>query len=102
MKTKEEYIKEIADKINNGKCYEIENPTIEDIKALKEYEYIITDSEYFPIVIRKRYKIDTVLNIPTIFWYDGYEIGDSVMGMIPVTLTAEEVLEELRGYKGEL
>lgn len=102
MKTKEEYMKEIADKMNNGKCYEIENPTIEDIESLKEYEYIITDGEYFPVMIRRRYRIDTVLNVPTVFWYDGYEIGDSVMGMIPETLTAEEALEELKGYKGKI
>lgn len=99
MHTQEDYIKEIADKINNGKCIELDNPTLKDIKSLKEFDYILTDGLYFPVIIRKRYKVDTVLNIPTVFWYDGYEIGDTVMGMIPETLTAEECLEELMGYK---
>lgn len=31
LTTQEEDIKEIANKINNGKRYEIENPTLEDI-----------------------------------------------------------------------
>lgn len=102
FKSQEDYIKEIAEKINNGKCFEIENPTKEDILKLKDFDYIITDGVYFPVAIRKRYKVDTVLNIPTVFWYDGYEIGDSVMGMIPETYTVKEILEELKGFKGEI
>lgn len=43
-----------------------------------------------------------ILNIPTVMWYDGYEIGDSVMGMIPETYSPEEVLEALKGYRNEL
>ncbi|MDB2162213.1 hypothetical protein PMX22_20750 [Clostridium butyricum] len=100
FKSQEDYIKEIAEKINNGKRYEIENPTLEDILKLNDYDYIITEGFYFPLMIRKRYKIDTVLNIPTVFWYDGYEIGDTIMGMIPHTFTAEEILGEIKGFKG--
>lgn len=100
-KSQEDYIKEIAEQINNGKCYEIENPTKEDILKLKDFDYIITEGAYFPVIIRKRYMLNTVLNIPTVFWYDGYEIGDNVMGMIPATYTPDEILEELRGFKGE-
>lgn len=99
-KTQEEYLKEIAEQIKNGKKYEIENPTLEDIENLKDFDYIISDGKFFPVMIRRRYKLDTVLNIPVVFWYDGYEIGDSVMGMIPETYTAEEVLDGLKGYKG--
>ena len=84
-KNQEDYIKEIAEKINNGKCYKIENPTKEDILNLKDFDYILTNGVYFPVMIRKRYKVDTILNIPTVFWFDGYEIGDNVMGMIPET-----------------
>lgn len=101
-KSQEDYLKEIAEKINNGKCYEIDNPTKEDILKLNEFDYIITEGKYFPVMIRKRYTIDTVLNIPSVFWYDGYTIGDNVMGMIPETLSIEDVLEELKGYKGEV
>lgn len=36
FKTQEEYIKEIAEQINNGKRYEIDNPTKKDIEKLKE------------------------------------------------------------------
>lgn len=100
MKSKEDYIKEIAKKINSAKCFEIENPTIEDIKKLKDFEYIITEGAYFPVIVRKRFTIDLILNIPTVMWYDGYEVGDSVMGMIPITYTAEEALEEIKGFKG--
>lgn len=102
MKTKEEYIKEIAEQINNGECYEIDSPTKKDILKLKDFDYIITEGLYFPVMIRKRYKLDTVLGVPTVFWYDGYEIGDSVMGMIPETFTIEEVLEEIKGFKGSV
>lgn len=100
-KNQEDYIKEIAKKINNGQCYEIENPTKEDILNLKDFDYILTNGVYFPVMIRKRYKVDTILNIPTVFWFDGYEIGDNVMDMIPETYTADEVLEELKGFKGK-
>ena len=99
-KSQEDYIKEIADKINNGKCYELENPTIEDINKLKDYEYILTNGKYSTIIVRKRYMLNTILGIPTIFFYEGYEVGDSIMGMIPQTYTAEEVLEEIKGFKG--
>lgn len=101
FKTQEDYLKEIAEQINNAKCYEIENPTKEDILKLKDFDYIITEGLYFPVMIRRRYMLETVFNIPTIFWYDGYEIGDNVMGMIPETLSADECLEELKGFKGE-
>lgn len=102
FKTQEDYLKEIAEQINNAKCYEIENPTKEDILKLKDFDYIITEGLYFPVMIRRRYMLETVFNIPTIFWYDGYEIGDNVMGMIPETLNVDEVLEELKGFKGEI
>lgn len=102
FKTQEDYLKEIAEQINNAKCYEIENPSKEDILKLKDFDYIITKGLYFPVMIRRRYMLETVFNIPTIFWYDGYEIGDNVMGMMPETLTVDEVLEELRGFKGEI
>ena len=101
-KSQEDYIKEIANKINNGKRYEIENPTKEDILKLNDFDYIITNGAYFEVIIRRRYTLDTVLNIPTIMWYDGYEIGDNVMGMIPQTYNADETLEELKGFRGEL
>lgn len=99
MKNFNDYMKEIAEEINNGKMYQIENPSKEDILKLKDFDYIITEGAYFPVIIRKRYMIDTVLGVPTLFWYDGYEIGDSVMGMIPETYSVEDVLEELKGFK---
>lgn len=101
-KSQEDYVKEIADRINSGKCYELENPTKKDILKLKDFDYILTNGEYFPIIIRKKYIIETVLNIPTVMWGKGYEIGDSIMGMIPTEYSADEVLEELKGFKGEL
>lgn len=102
FKTQEDYIKEIADKINSAKCIEIENPTKEDILNLKEFDCIITEAKYFPVIIRNKYTVDTILNIPTIFWDGGYEIGDSVMGMIPETFNVDEILEIIKGYKGEI
>lgn len=101
LKTQEDYLKEIADEINKGREIYLENPTIKDIKDLKGHDYIVTDGAYFPVIIRKRYILDTVLKIPVLFETDGYEIGDNIMGMIPETLSAEECLEELKGYKGE-
>lgn len=101
FKTKEDYLKEIADEINKGKEIYIENPTVEDIEKIEGHNYIITDGAYFPVIIRKRYILDTVLKVPVLFETDGYEIGDNVMGMIPETLTAEDCLEELQGFKGE-
>lgn len=99
IKSKEDYIKEIAEKINSGKCYEIENPKREDVLNLKDFDYIITNGGYFPVIIRKSYTVDTVLNIPTVLWGKGYEIGDNVMGMIPQVYSADEVLEELKGFR---
>lgn len=101
-KSKEDYIKEIAEEINKGKCLEIENPTREDILNLKKFDYIVTEGEYFPVIIRRKYVVDTFLNIPTVMWSDGYEIGDTVMGMIPAEYSVDEVLEELKGYKKEI
>lgn len=101
MKSQEDYIKEIADEINKGKEIYLKNPTIKDIEALQGHDYIVTDGAYFPVIIKKRYILDTVFNIPTLFETDGYEVGDTVMGMIPETLTAEECLEEMKGFKGE-
>lgn len=101
MKTKEDYIKEIAEQINKAKRFEIENPTLEDIQRLKEFEIIITGAKYFPVIIRKRFYIESFLGIPTVMWYDGYEIGDTVMGMIPYTFTAEEIIEEIKAFKEE-
>jgi ribonucleotide reductase alpha subunit len=63
FKTQEDYLKEIAEKINNGRKYEIENPTIKDIEKLRDFDYIITEAKYFPVIIRKRYTINTVLNL---------------------------------------
>lgn len=99
-KSQADYLKEIAEKINNGKRYEIDNPTIRDIKKLKDFDYIVSNGAYFPVTIRKRYYIEPFFGIPTVMWYNGYEIGDDVMGMIPETYTAEDVLEELQGFKG--
>lgn len=101
FKSQEDYLKEIAENINKGKKYEVHNPTIKDIKKLKDHDYIITGGKYFPVMIRRRYMLDTVLNIPVVMWYDGYKIGDTVMGMIPETYSAEDILEELKGYRGE-
>ena len=38
-KSQEDYLKEIAEKINNGKRYELENPALEDIENLKDFDY---------------------------------------------------------------
>ena len=59
MKSQEDYIKEIADKINNAKRYYIENPTIEDIRNLKDFDYIITPAKYFDVRINKKYDIES-------------------------------------------
>lgn len=101
-KSQEDYLKEIANKINDGKEYKIDNPTLKDIKSLKDHDYIITEGKHFPVIIRKRYVLETVLNIPVLMDCGGYEIGDNVMGIIPENLTAEEILEELKGYRGEV
>lgn len=96
-----EYIKEIAQKINNAKCYTLDNPTIDDIVKLQDYDYIITDGKYSSIMIRRRFLLKEVLGIPTVFWTDGYELGDNILGMIPFTFNAEEILQELNCYKGQ-
>lgn len=102
FKSQNDYLKEIADSINNAKVYEIESPTVEDVKKLKDFDYIITPTDYFSVRINKRYKIDTFLGIPTVMWYDGFEIGDSCMGMIPLTYTAEDVIVEMKAFKGDI
>ena len=102
MKTQEDYMKEIAEKINNAKRYYIENPTLEDIKNLKEFDYIITPTNYFDVKINKKYDIELFFGIPTVMWSDRYEIGDTCMGMIPEEFTAEDVYEEMRAFKGEI
>ena len=35
-------------------------------------------------------------------WCDGYEIGDSCMGVIPTVYSAEDVLIEMMAFKGEV
>lgn len=100
MKSREDYIKEIAEKINNGKEYYIKNPTVDDVKKLcKDFDTIVTDGSFFRIRIGKKYIIDTVLNIPTVFWNDGYSIADSCMGEMPMTFSAEDVIEEMKALK---
>lgn len=99
LKTQEDYLKEIADKINNGVMYEVDDPTVEDVLKLGDYDYIVSNGKYFPVMIRKRRELTTMLNIPVMMFYEGYEIGDTIMGMIPETYTAEEVLEALKGFK---
>ena len=99
FKSKEDYLKEIAEEINNAQEKLIENPTVEDVLSLEGFDSIVTDGAYFPVIIRRKYTIDTILNVPTVMWHDGYEIGDTVMGIIPITYSAEEVLEELKGFR---
>lgn len=98
-KTQDDYMKEIANRMNNAKCYEIEKPTIKDVKKLKEFDFILTKGKYSLLKIRKKFIIDTVLNIPTVFFREEYEVGDNIMGMIPELFTAEEVLEVIKGFK---
>ena len=100
-KSQDDYLKEIAEKINNATKYEIDNPTLEDIKNLKEHDYIIIKEATCSIMIRRKYTLDAFLGIPTVMWYNGYEMGDNVMGMIPEMYSAEEVLEALKDYKEE-
>ena len=103
IKSREDYLKEIAEQINNAKVFENDNPTIKDIENLHGFEYIIiNEGVFFPVIIRRKYEIMSVLGIPTVMWSGGFEIGDSALGMIPAEYTAEECLDELKGYKGEI
>lgn len=106
VKGKKELIKEVADKINNGKEIRLENPTIEDIKALKEFDYITTTGAYFDIMIRRKFEVQNFLGFPIVMWMhadgeDGFEIADTCMGAIPEVFTAEEVYEAMLGFKDE-
>lgn len=100
--SQEDYLKEIAEEINKGKCYEIDNPTVEDILKLGNYDYIVSEGAYFPVIIRKRRELTTILNIPTMMFYEGYEVGDNMMGIIPETYSAKEALEVLAGFKNDI
>lgn len=100
MKTQEDYIKEIAEKFNKGKRVEVENPTKDDILNLGDYDVLITEGKCFPVLVRKRYMLDTVLNIPTVMFFDDYQIGDMVMGFIDEGFSIDEILEEIKGFKG--
>lgn len=99
MKTQEDYIKEIADKINNGAKY-IENPTLKDIQDLKDFESIITSGKFTDVIIRKKLTIETVLNVPVAMFDGSYEVGDEVMGFIPCSYDATGAYEEMLGFKG--
>lgn len=101
IKCQTDYIKEIADEINKGKEYRIDNPTVKDVLKLENYDYIVSEGAYFPVIIRRRRTLTTVLNVPVMMFYDGYEIGDTAMGMIPETYTAEEVLDALKGFQDD-
>ena len=106
IKNKEEMIKDITNKINNGKEIRLKNPTIEDIKSLEEFDYITTPGAYFDIMIRRKFEVQSFLGFPTVLWEYadgdiGYEIADTCMGAIPETFTAEEVYEAMLGFKDE-
>ena len=57
VKSKEDYLKEIAEEINNAQEKLIENPTVEDVLNLEGFDAIVTDGAYFPIIIRRKYTI---------------------------------------------
>lgn len=104
MKNAEEMVKDIADKINNAKEIKIDNPTLEDIKALNEFDYIVTPGKYFDVRVRKKFRVESFLGFPTVMWEyangeDGYEVADECMGAIPEAFTAEEALDYLIGAK---
>ena len=68
-KEQEKYIKEIADKINNGNKIVIHNRpiTIDDIKQIGDYDRIETlHPKGFKIIIRKEHHLDLILNIPVL------------------------------------
>ena len=56
IKNKEEMVKDIADDINAGKKIELEDVTLEDIKALEGFDYIVTSGEYFNVMIRRKFE----------------------------------------------
>lgn len=104
IKNKEEMIKDITDKINNGKEIRLKNPTIEDIKSLKDFDYIITPGAYFDVIIRRKFEVQNFLGFPKVIWEYadgdiGYEIADTCIGEIPEIFTAEEVYEAMLGFK---
>ena len=104
MKNAEEMIKDIAEKINNGKELKIESPTLKDIESLNEFDYIITPGKYFDIKVRKKFRVESFLGFPTVMWEyadgkDGYEIADECMRAIPEAFTAEEALEYINESK---
>lgn len=104
FKTQEQYIKEIADKLNKTKFVDIESRpiTFEDIKQLGNDKILrIPHIKGFNIQVRKEYIVDYILNIPTLLYSeDEYMVTDELMGVHPVTFNAEDTVEFVNGLLG--
>ena len=98
------YIKEIADKINNSKEIIIDDRKItkKDIEKLSDYEYIsATHPMGFEVKARRKYILDTILNIPVLFFKgDKYVVSDSLMGEHDIEWNAEECAGYFNGLIG--
>lgn len=99
MKTQKDYVREIAEKMNKG-VKKIENPTLKDIEDLEDFESIITKGQYTEIIIRKKMTIESVLGVPVAMFNGLYEVGDQLMGIIPINFTAEQAYGEMLSLKG--
>lgn len=95
--TEEEGIKEIAKRIDSGKCFEIENPTKEDILNLEEFDYILTQGADTEIIIRRSYEIANISEEPLVVWNNGkYDIVNTLMKTSYDMLTVDEVLSKMK------
>lgn len=106
FKTQDQYIREIADKLNKAKFVNIKESrpiTIKDIEQLRNDKILTIPHSLrtFNIEVRKKYIVDYVLNIPTLLYSeDNYMVADNLMGVHPVSFNAEDTVEFVNGLLG--
>lgn len=102
-KEHENYIKEIADKINNSKEIEINNRKVtkSDVEKLGDYEFIsVMHPKGFKINIRRWYILETFYGIPVLMFKDKYFVYDEIFGKHDIEWTASECAEYVNGLLG--
>ena len=104
MNTKNEYIKNIAEKLNDIEYITINDRLLKesDIKKISNKQIIqIEHKKGFLIQIRKQYIIDMFLNIPTLLYStDQYIVCDELLGKHGVEYNAKDMAEYVNGLLG--
>jgi thiol-disulfide isomerase/thioredoxin len=99
-----DYIENIAKELNNANIIEVDvsKLTANKIHKIKNNEIIrIKHPKGFNVEIRKEYKIDYFLGIPTLLYsVDKYSVCDELLGQHPISMDYKDVFEYVCGLIG--